>query len=48
MAQPTLDRPGVVTLVGEGMAAGVAKHVRMRLQLETGAGMRHHGLDNTP
>jgi hypothetical protein len=27
MAQPPLDRPGIVALVGEGVAAGVAKHV---------------------
>ena len=35
MAEPSLDRPGVMPLVGEGLAAGVTKHVRMRLQFET-------------
>jgi hypothetical protein len=39
-----LDRPGVVTFVGECIAAGVAKHVRMRLQLEAGAGYAAVGL----
>ena len=32
------DRPGVVALIGEGVAAGVAEHVRMCLELEAGAG----------
>jgi hypothetical protein len=27
MPEPALDRPGVVALVGEGIAAGVAQHV---------------------
>jgi hypothetical protein len=31
MAEPALDRPGVVSLVGEGVTAGVAKHVRVAL-----------------
>ena len=34
MAEPSLDRPGVVTLVGKGVAAGVAQHVRVGLELE--------------
>src|SRR2546427_6748699 len=34
MPQPTLNRPCLVPLVGEGAAAGVAKHVRMSLQLK--------------
>src|SRR5271170_5435837 len=38
MAEPSLDRPGVVALVGKGVAAGVAQHVRMRLEIEAGAG----------
>jgi hypothetical protein len=29
---------GVVAVVGEGVTAGMAKHVRMRLQFEAGAG----------
>ncbi len=33
MAEPSLDCPGVVTLVGECVATGVAEHVRVRLQL---------------
>jgi hypothetical protein len=33
-------RPGVVTLVGEGVAAGVAQHVGGRLDLQIGAGRR--------
>ena len=36
MAEPSLDCPSVVALVGEGVAAGVAEHVRVRLQLEAG------------
>jgi hypothetical protein len=39
MAEPPLDRPGVVALIGERIAAGVTEHVRMRLQLEA----RGHG-----
>jgi hypothetical protein len=31
MAEPALDRPGVVPLVGEGVTAGVPQHVRVRL-----------------
>ena len=38
MAEPSLDRPGVVALVGKGVAAGVAQHVRMGLEIEAGAG----------
>jgi hypothetical protein len=37
MTEPPLDRPGVVPLVGERVAAGMAKHMRMGLQLEAGA-----------
>jgi hypothetical protein len=37
MAEPSLDRPGVVPLVGEGVAAGVAQHVGMGLDLKVGA-----------
>src|SRR5712692_6696017 len=36
MTEPPLDRPGIMPLVGERIAAGVAKHVWMRLQLESG------------
>jgi hypothetical protein len=38
VAEPSLDRPCVVALVGERVAAGVTEHVRMRLELEAGAG----------
>src|SRR3979490_1307327 len=34
VAEPSLDCPGVVALVGECVAAGMAQHVRMRLQFE--------------
>jgi len=34
MTEPALDRPGIVPLVGEGMAAGVPKHVGVSLQFE--------------
>jgi hypothetical protein len=34
MPEPSLDRPGIVPLVGEGIAAGMAKHVRMGFQLK--------------
>ncbi len=34
MTEPSLNRPGVVPLVGEGITAGVAKHVRVSLQLK--------------
>jgi hypothetical protein len=33
-----LDRPGVVALVGQRVAAGVAQHVGMRFDLQIGAG----------
>jgi hypothetical protein len=36
MSQPALDRPGVVALVGKRVAAGVAQHVRMGLELQAG------------
>jgi hypothetical protein len=44
MAEPSLDRPGVVALVGQGVAAGVTKHVGMRLELQarTGGGTLDH------
>ncbi len=35
--QPSPNCPGIVPLVGERIAAGVAKHVRVRLQFEAGA-----------
>jgi hypothetical protein len=38
MAEPCLDCPGVVALIGVGVATGVTEHVRMRLELEAGAG----------
>jgi hypothetical protein len=38
VAEPSLDRPCAVALVGERVAAGVTEHVRMRLELEAGAG----------
>jgi hypothetical protein len=34
MVKPSLDRPGVVPLVGQRIAAGVAKHVRVSLQFQ--------------
>jgi hypothetical protein len=37
MPEPSLDRPGVVPLVGEGIPAGVAHHVGVRLELQVGA-----------
>jgi hypothetical protein len=38
MAEPCLDCPSVVPLVGEGVPAGMAEHGRMRLQVEAGTG----------
>jgi hypothetical protein len=38
MAEPALDRPRVVAFVREGVAAGVAEHVGMRLELLAGGG----------
>jgi hypothetical protein len=35
MAEPALDRPGVVALVGQRVAAGVPQHVGMGLQLQS-------------
>ena len=29
MAKPSLDSPGIVALIGEGVAAGMAEHMRM-------------------
>ncbi len=46
MTESPLDRPGVVTLVGERVAAGVPEHVRMGLQFEASAdrgGLDHPG-----
>jgi hypothetical protein len=40
MPEPSLDCPRVVALVGEGVAAGVARQVWVRLQFEAG-GSRH-------
>jgi hypothetical protein len=37
MPQPSLDCPRVVPLVGKCIAAGMAKHVRVRFQLKAGA-----------
>jgi hypothetical protein len=36
MSQPALNRPGVVAFVGQRVAAGVAQHVRVGLQLQPG------------
>ena len=36
--QPALDRPGVVPFVRKCVSAGVAQHVRVRLDLKVGAG----------
>jgi hypothetical protein len=44
MAEPSLDCPSVVPLVGEGVATGVAEHVRVRLQFE--ARRSSHPLDH--
>jgi hypothetical protein len=35
---PSLDRPGVVSLVREGIAAGVPQHVGMDLELQAAGG----------
>jgi hypothetical protein len=45
MPQPPLDRPGVVALVGEGLAAGIAQHVWVRLYPKAGVG--RGALDHT-
>jgi hypothetical protein len=37
MAEPPLNSPGVVPLVGEGVPVGVAQHVRVCLELQAGA-----------
>jgi hypothetical protein len=36
MPEPPLDGPGVVAFIGEGVAAGVAKHMGMGLELHAG------------
>jgi hypothetical protein len=36
VAQIRLQRAGIVALVGQGEAAGVPEHVRMRLEFEFG------------
>jgi hypothetical protein len=36
MPEPPLDGPGVVAFIGEGVAAGVPKHVGMGLELHAG------------
>jgi hypothetical protein len=38
MAEPSLDGSGVMGLVGQRVAAGVAQHVRVRLEIEAGTG----------
>ena len=38
MAEPALDRPGVVPLVREGIAASVPQHMRVFLDLQTAGG----------
>jgi hypothetical protein len=38
MAEPCLDCPSVVPLVGEGVPAGMAEHARVGLQVEAGTG----------
>jgi hypothetical protein len=38
MAEPCLDCPSVVALVGEGVSTGVAEQLRMRPELEAGTG----------
>ena len=38
MPEPSLDRPGVVPLVGQGVATSVAQHVGMGLELQAGGG----------
>jgi hypothetical protein len=40
MAEPSLDCPGIVALVGERVAAGMTQHVRVRLQFEAGGSRR--------
>ena len=40
MPEPSLNCPGVVPLVGERIAAGMAKHMGVRLQFEAGASGR--------
>jgi hypothetical protein len=44
VAQVGLQSAGVVTLVREGVAAGMAKHVRVNAKLEFGLGAQsgHH------
>ena len=37
MAEPVLNRPRVVTCIGQGIAAGVAEHVHVNLEWEAGA-----------
>jgi hypothetical protein len=37
MPEPSLDRPGVVPLVGECVAAGMPQHVWVGLELQPGA-----------
>jgi hypothetical protein len=37
-AEPALDRPGVVALVGERIAAGVPQQLRVGLELQAGGG----------
>jgi hypothetical protein len=41
MSQPSLDRPGVVPLVGERTAAGVAQHVGVRQPRDGGCPLNH-------
>ena len=40
MTESALNCPGIVTFIGEGIAAGVPEHVRMRLQFQASANSR--------
>ena len=36
MAEPVLDQPRVMAGIGQGVAAGVAQHVRVDFHIEVG------------
>jgi hypothetical protein len=44
MPEVSLQRPGVVPLVRESIAAGVPQHVRMSLEAQLGLDPQHTGV----
>ena len=48
VAEPRLDRPGVVSGVGKGIAATMPEHVRVNLYIQPGLGARPGDQEGEP